>query len=220
VALSALLVGCAGGGGDNGFPVPVIGMTADATTSDPSSDESSTGTSEDVSTGSSFTTDVLDTGTESTGDLESSGSSGGGMMCSNMESCNNAPVLGTVSGDESSPALHASGSEPTWLTFRVTEDNDSITGESLSFTATLTSPAGYDFDLFVFRGADGGTTGCGGVTDESTATGQVDLVAMTWGEGGVANGGDESAWVAVQIEVKGGTCDPTAEWTLDVEGDT
>ncbi len=36
---------------------------------------------------------------------------------------------------------------------------------------------------------------------------------------GVANGGDESAWVAVQIESKSGTCDPTVEWTLAVEGD-
>jgi hypothetical protein len=199
-----------------------VGHTTEAASTSEDSAESA-GTGDDfTTTGSSFTTDAPETGSDTTAALDSSDASSGdgGMMCSNAGTCNTAPVLGTVSGDETSPILHTSGSEPTWLTFRVTENNDSVTGESVSFTATLTSPPGHDFDLYVFRGADGGTTGCGGVTDESTATGTLDLVSMSWGEGGVANGGDESAWIAVQIDVKGGVCDPTAEWMLDVEGDT
>jgi hypothetical protein len=195
------------------------GTASDAATNDDAQSDVTTDAS--TSGGPSFTTGMEETTSDTTDALTSSESSdaGGGMACANVDSCNAATVLGTVSGDETSPLLHASGSEPTWVTFQVTENNDGLTGESVSFKATLTSPVGYDFDLYAFRGSDGGTTGCGGVTDESTAVGELDLVSMSWGEGGVANGGDESAWVALQIEVKNGICDPTLEWTLEVEGD-
>ena len=44
-----------------------------------------------------------------------------------------------------------------------------------------------------------GQTGCGGVMDSSTAAAGNDVVHMSWGEGGVANGVDDRSWVAVEI---------------------
>ena len=190
-----------------------------------SEDDPAETTHDDGSTGGATSTsdEPIDTTMvdPSTGEPTTSESSseGGAMTCMNMLGCTTAMVLGVVSGDENSDTLHASGSEPTWVTFRVTENNEDISGEALSFMATLTSPPGYDFDLYAYRGSEGGMSGCGGVSDESTGVGMLDVVDMNWGEGAVANGGDESAWVALQIEVKNGMCDPTAEWTLEVEGD-
>lgn len=215
---------CAGGSAAGESPVPQIQMTAGQSDTDDETSETTfeaTGTGRDTTTGGASSQTTMFDPSTTTGEevTESSSEGGGAMPCANAGTCNDAIVLGTVSGDEPSPILYASGSEPTWLTFRVTENNDGLSGESLSFQATLTSPPGYDFDLYAFRGPDGGTTGCGGVADESTGVGTLDVVAMSWGEGAVANGGDESAWVAIQIEVKNGVCDPTAEWTLAVEGD-
>lgn len=140
--------------------------------------------------------------------------------CPNLQSCDSARIIGMVSGDESSGTIDVGGSEATWLTFQVTEDNDAITGEALSFTATLTSPPGVDFDLYVYRGAPNGPTGCGGVMDSSTSNGAQDVVHMSWGEGGIANGVDDRSWVAVEIVVKGDACSDGSAWSLEVDGDS
>lgn len=155
------------------------------------------------------------------------GSSSGGAedtgdpsMCPAGLTCQSATVIGEVSGDEGSDALQVDGAEPTWVSFQVTEDNGSVSGEALEFTATLTSPVGYDFDLYVYRGPESGNTGCNGELSMSTSAGPSDVVHMSWGEGAVADGGDERAWVAVQVVAKDGMCDQNALWTLTVEGDT
>ncbi len=111
------------------------------------------------------------------------------------------------------------GIEPGWVSFRVTEDNSSVIGEELKFTVTLTSPPGIDFDIYVYRGSEGGATGCNGNEASSTNVGN-DSVSMEWGEGSVADASDNDAYVAVEIVSKNNLCDPTQEWSLLVEGDT
>jgi hypothetical protein len=221
-AVALMSSACAGGKGGGEAPPPQIGSTDAQTTSDATTrdatDESTT--SGDFTTGGpAFTTGEMET-TGATDPFATTTSSGGEQACSDPGTCNNAMVLGTVSGDESSPNLNAQGSDNAWFTFRVTENSEEFTGEMVSFTVTLTSPVGQDFDLYAFRGDENGTTGCGGIADDSTAAGAVDVVAMSWGEGGLADGDDESAWVAVRVESKTGVCDPTALWMLEVEGDT
>jgi hypothetical protein len=134
--------------------------------------------------------------------------------------CPLATVIGEVSGDESSPPIAFEGTESTWVAFQVTEDNGDVTGEAVEFTATLTSPVGIDYDLYVYRGPPGADSGCGGDIEQSTSAGGEDVVHMSWGEGGVANGGDDRAWVAAEIVAKAGMCDPLAQWSLTIEGDT
>ena len=190
-----------------------IGETAGASTGTMSAaDDSVTAEGTTASAETSTGGDESSTGGSSTGTAE--------LMCPQDLTCPTALVLGTVSGDEGSPLLNDAGTDAVWVTFLVTEDEDGIGGESLSFTATLTSPACCDFDLYAFRGPEGGTTGCGGSPDDSTSVGATDVVSMTWGEGGIANGADDSAWVALEIVPKNDECDPTQEWTLVVEGDT
>ena len=222
-AVALISSACAGGKGGGEAPPLQIGSTDTATTTEATTrdatDESTTG--EGFTTElPSFTTGEMET-TAATDPFMATTSTGGEEVCSDPGSCGNAMVLGTVSGDESSPNLTAQGSDNAWFTFRVTEDSDDFAAEMVAFTVTLTSPAGYDFDLYAFRGEESGTTGCGGVADDSTGAGAVDFVAISWGEEGpLADGDDESSWVAVRVESKTGVCDPTALWMLEVEGDT
>lgn len=234
------LVGCASGGGDGDNPIPMVantqgsegseggdvlttGISASATQGE--SGQGSTGEGDSTTTGAAQTStgDSTSTGEPVEGSSSSGGSTGDdtGMppACVNALTCPTATVLGMVSGDESSPSLEADGSEPTWLAFQVTEDNDSALGEDLSFTATLQSPPGYDFDLYVYRGADGASNGCNGTLQQSTAASGMDVVSMSWGEGAVANGGDDRRWIAVEIVAKNDMCDPGATWTLTIDGD-
>jgi hypothetical protein len=139
--------------------------------------------------------------------------------CPNLDTCQNASGIGLVSGDQSSPTIGASGSESTWLEFQVTENDDSLVGAQLSFTATLLSPAGADFDLYVYRSGAGGASGCNGTMQSSMSAGGQDAVAMTWGEGLVPNGLDDGVWVAVEIRAKNDVCS-AQEWLLEVEGNT
>lgn len=178
---------------------------------------------DDGTTGSAESTgdDGMDESTTDGGEESSGGESTGvGEMCPQMTTCAGAAGLGSVSGDSGSTDLFFNGSEPTWLEFQVTEDNDDVVGEELRFTVTLTSPGCCDFDLYVYRGAAGGATGCGGFLESSISVGAIDSVSMDWGEGLVANGVDDTAWVAVEIVPKNDECQDGQDWDLVVEGDT
>jgi hypothetical protein len=228
-------IGCAGGAEPNAGPITTTFGSATQSTTTPASDTSEGGSESESGDASGSDESTLDPASSS-GDGESAessttmpdpttaeASSDDGMPtpeCPNETICANAEVVGMVSGDEDSDPIDVGGSDSTWLTFQVTEDNDSAFGESVSFTATLTSPPGTDFDLYVYRGAVNGQTGCGGVMDSSTAAVGVDVVHMSWGEGGVANGGDDRAWVAVEIIPKGQMCPDGGQWSLSVDGDT
>lgn len=155
------------------------------------------------------------TGDDGTGDT-----SGTPVNCDDGSTCPGAAVLGGIAGDESSSQLTTDGDTNTWVTFQVSENNSDVVGEQLSFTASLTSPAGLDYDLHVFRGLEGGATGCGGQQGQSTNAVGIDSVSMSWGEGALANNLDDSAWVAIEIRSKDGVCMPGATWTLTVVGDT
>lgn len=175
-----------------------------------------TGALDDGSTGS-----VDDGTTGDAGEEESSGDDGPPMSsCDDHGACPSAMSIGQVSGDEASTGLMTSGSHPDWIAFRVTEDDDNLEGAGMSFTVSLSSPAGTDFDLYVYRSVEGGSTGCGGFLQQSTTLGSNDSVSMDWGEALVANGVDDSVWVAVEIVEKTDSCMPPQEWTLSVQGNT
>lgn len=229
LALAAVAACASGAEGDKGPPIGSVasaeGSATAADTGSSSGEVGSTGDTKGDVEGSSSgagasSSSGADSSTTDAGDSSSSGDSGGEPQCPQLATCPTATVIGEVSGDTGSPSLSREGTEPVWLTLQVTEDNDGVTGEAVSFTATLTSPPGYDFDLFVSRGPLGGATGCGGTMQMSTSAGPDDVVHMSWGEGALANGADDRAWIAIEIRPKDGVCDPTASWSLLVEGDT
>lgn len=226
---------CAAGAdaeGDNFGPPP---STVSVSQGDGTGEGSSTGDDKEETGGESepamdgSTDDGLadDTAAASTGEGGSTGDEGGstgddgsGMACDNELTCAAADPIGGVAGDESTPQIVVTGDTPTWVTFQVSENNSDFTGETLSFRVTLASPATADFDLYVFRGPEGGSSGCGGTTMQSTNAAGTDMVQMEWGEGALANNVDDGVWVAVEVRAKNGTCDPPAQWTLTVAGDT
>ena len=217
-------MGCAGGAPSNKGPAATsVGSSVGAESTDegdPPSETSLLDEEGSAEQGDSTSTSSSEESTSSSGEVgESSSDSGEPTMCVQADTCATATVIGMVSGDKDSDPIQIMGNEPRWLTFQVTEDDDSIAGENVAFTATLDSPGGADFDLYVYRGPSNGTTGCNGTADDSTSSGPQDVVHMSWGEGGVANGGDDRAWIAVEIVPKT-DCDGIAMWTLTVEGDT
>ena len=165
-------------------------------------------------------TSLGDSGSDGVSDADAGEETdGGGVMCPQQAVCAGAPAIGSVSGDSGSADLQHTGSDPAWVQFQVTEDNDDIAGEELQFSVTLTSPPCCDFDLYVYRGVEGGNTGCNGILESSVSGGAVDSVSMSWGEGLAANGVDDDAWVAVEIVPKNDQCQAGSDWTLVASGD-
>jgi hypothetical protein len=224
-----LALGCAGGvdnpdttfGGPPGGPAPATdGEESEGDELDSEDDPFPDPDPIDTTTSNPSEDSTTGFGDDTTGQPPEDTTDDGGPVgnCPNLDTCQNASGLGQVSGDEGSQMLAASGSEPTWIEFQVTETDDALAGAAMSFTVTLTSPAAANFDLYVYRGPDGGSTGCNGFMQQSANAGPLDSVSMTWGEGLAANGIDDGAWVAVEVRAKDEMCAPPEQWNLMVEG--
>jgi hypothetical protein len=129
-----------------------------------------------------------------------------------------------VAGDESGSPVGASGYTSEWLRLDETEQDNSIIGQAMIFTATLTSPPGMNYDLYAYLGASGGVGNieCKTVKAQSTnPAGEPDQVTFQWGEttGGVANGTDDSATVMIEVVWVSGDCTNTQNWSLSAHGD-
>jgi hypothetical protein len=131
--------------------------------------------------------------------------------CDATTSCAASVALGTVRGDIGTDAVLANGTASEWLQVTVAEGDSSIFSAGLKFTATLTSPPGVDFNLYVYQSP------CGtGLYGQSTnPAGQTDAVSGGWGD---VLGADDSRTVLVEVRYAGGgVCG--ASWTLEVDGD-
>jgi hypothetical protein len=148
------------------------------------------------------------------------GGGGGGATCTSPNVCTGATDLGSISGDTGADTKTAQGSGSQWFKVRVTEDDSSVIGQALSVTADLTSPAGTNFNVFIY--VAGGTSGqeCSAVNASSTSTSTTDSARSSWGEGTFSNGSDDSRTVTVEVRWVSGTCSPTAKWSLTLHGDT
>ncbi len=145
------------------------------------------------------------------------GGDGGAPSCAATNTCMAATDLGTVSGDTGSGTLSKQGSVSTWLTVRVTENDSSVIGKSLKARITLNSPAGTNYDLYVYLpGSD--TRACGAPTHTATGATGSDVVNVDWGEGTVANGSDDDRTVSVEVRHASGPCDAAHQWSLTVQG--
>jgi hypothetical protein len=129
-----------------------------------------------------------------------------------------AADLGSVSGDTGSDVKTASGTGSKWFTVRVTEDDSSAFAAKLWMKATLNSPAGSNYDLYVYvPGSD--TRECSAVTKSSTLTSTTDTAGVEFGEGGTfSNGSDDDRTVTVEVRHVSGPCGPTAQWNLTING--
>ncbi len=144
------------------------------------------------------------------------GNNGG--SCSAPNSCASNVNLGSVSGDTGADVKTTQGHTSQWFTVRVTENETGPAGVSLWLTATLTSPPGTNYDLYVYvPGSD--TLECSAVTQQSTSSATTDVAKVEFGESGLfANGSSDDRTVTVEVRHVSGTCDPANKWTLKLEG--
>ena len=146
----------------------------------------------------------------------------GGVPCDSPDACGaGAKSIGTVAGDSSSNPVSATGTTSQWLTLDVTENDSGVFGVPMNLSVTLTSPAGENFDLYLYRAGNASAIECTKVAGSSAnPSGQADTVAISWGEMGTfSNGSDDSAHVSIEVRsAPGNTCDPSASWSLTARG--
>jgi hypothetical protein len=124
--------------------------------------------------------------------------------------------LQSIDGDQNHDVRTATGNTSRWLTLEVVEAVSSIIDfPSLSYTATLTSPPGTSYGLFVYTGDSSGPS-CFSAAKQGT--GNPAVVTDSWGD---TLGVDDTTWITLEVRyLSGGACGPNDEWTLTVEGNT
>ena len=144
-----------------------------------------------------------------------------GATCTTSQTCTAATALASVCGDTGADMQSASGYQAAWYSVRVTENDNSPFGQPMNLTVQLTSPAGENFDLYVYVNEGSDMVDCTSVTGMSTSTSGADSVSLTWGETGTfANDSDDSRTVSIEIRPVTTSCSSGSTWQLTVFGDT
>jgi hypothetical protein len=132
--------------------------------------------------------------------------------------CETARDVGSLAADQGSASLDVNGKCSEWLSVRATEDNSGVFGAPMKLVATLT-PNGHDFDLYGFVNADRDVRSCVTQAAESRTPGDfaVETIGLTWGEGTVANGSDDSRTVTLLVQAAPGPCGDGG-WRMKIEG--
>lgn len=131
--------------------------------------------------------------------------------------CSNARDLGIVRADEGADVVTASGAATTWFKVRVKEgDTGGPGGKRMKIRATVTSPPGANFDVFVHLAGDGSSTNCTTPTASSTASVSTEEARVEWGETNFFNNEVDDRWVNIEVRWVSGTCSPTSTFTLTV----
>ena len=198
--------GGAGGSGSGGVPAADT-SSGDATTGDGSTSSGSggtggTGAGGDPSTSSSSS---------------SSSSSSGGPACdySSPNICSGSETMSAIAGDKNNDTRIVKGTTSKWFKVLVNEAVSSIISfPQLSYTATLASPAGMDFDLFEYDGTTS-TPSCAG--NPKHAMGNPESVSDTWGD---TLNSDDTRWITLEVRYIAGEMCPSDQWTLTVKGHT
>lgn len=172
---------------------------------------------DDVDAGAGGGSDAgADSGTKP--DAGGGGNPGGGGSCASPNTCTGATNLGSVSGDTGADVKTAEGHTSQWFTVRVTENDSGVFGVQLWMTATLTSPPGSNYDLYVYVPSSD-TLECSAVSYQSTTTSSTDSATAKFGEGGgLSNGSSDDRTVTVEVRHVSGTCDPANKWKLTLAG--
>lgn len=136
--------------------------------------------------------------------------------------CDTARAFGTLAGDVNGPSATTTGTCSEFVGVRVQEQDDSASGVPMrvrvSLTATGPSADGA-FDLYVFFDPLRDLLACASPQRSSLAKdGVVTPIALTWGEGTLANGGDDARTIIFKIVRAGGPCTTGSGWSLTVEG--
>ena len=157
------------------------------------------------------------------GDGSGGDGASGDTSCTSPNACANARDIGQVSGDTSpsTNSVTATGSTSEWLTLKVTEDDSSPVGHGMGLKVTLAGPPGTNYDLYLYVDTGGSATSraCGTPTTSSrNPAGQTDQATLSWGEGSVANGSDDTRIVTIEVRNVSGPCGLDNPWTIVAQG--
>lgn len=135
--------------------------------------------------------------------------------CTAPSPCSGATVLLAVSGDTGADVRTASAATSQWFKVKVEENDDSIDGVELWMRATLVSPPGTNYDLYVYTSGSCGSAASG----QSVQTSSNDLVSSQFGESGLfSNGSSDSRDVLVEVRHVSGPCNASTPWQLTIAG--
>ncbi len=140
-------------------------------------------------------------------------------VCQSSATCAAAMDLGTVSGDTGADMKSASGYQSAWYRLRVTENDSGVLGVPLRLTARLTSPAGTNYDVYLYVNTGSDVIECSTVAGSGTSTGTSDSASISWGEGTIANGVDDSRSVSIEVRPVSGPCTASQPYQLLLLGD-
>jgi hypothetical protein len=205
------ILGCAEGGEVTGGFGGVGGTISNGASN---SGASGPGPTTDVSTASSGGSGG--SGGEASG---GGGSGGGGTVCNftSPNMCANAESLPNVPGDESSSPVVVSDNNSKWFQLRVSEESSSINSHDLSYRASLISPPGMDYDLYIHEGPQDGNPNCGAAPMKGV--GSPEIVQHKWNDDQGFGGEDDSVWLSIEVRyVSGSVCTSFDNWTLQIEG--
>ena len=203
--------GGVGGSGTGGTLTGQSGHTGAATTGTTGAGTTAATT---ANTSGQTTADATTTAADTTAATTSTGPAQCDPTPSNA--CQTPMTLASVSGDNGGmTSTQGSGSQ--WVAVQVTENNSSIFPAGLSYTVTLTSPAGMVYDLSVYEGGSHSGQNCNAAPMNGTpAGGSTQSVHHSWGD---SLGSDDSRWINIFVNLQSGT-DCTAQWSLEIQGGT
>lgn len=150
----------------------------------------------------------IDTCVSGNANVDGITSNGCEVNLNNGPACTTFQNLGTVSGDTGADVLTISGIGERWFSVSVNENNSDFSGVYLSTQVSLSSPAGANYDLFVYCGSCESGTLAG--SSQSTGT---DSVNVRWEDD---FGEDDDGTLLVEVRFASGTS--AANWTLTVRG--
>lgn len=135
------------------------------------------------------------------------------MRCDTTSVCtagSGAYDLGYVAGDTGSDVLNATGYASHWI--KVTVGEDSWSANDLRMRATLTSPPGENFDLFIH------VASCNTPDAKSEKpAGQVDTAYVSRPD--ACDGCADDYYALIEVRHVGPeSCDTSKKWTLKIEG--
>lgn len=206
-----------GSGGAGGFGGAGGNSSGDTTSSDATTGEGST-SSGAGSTGAGGDPGTTSSSSSSSGSSSSSSSSGsGGNPCDYgaPNTCSGSEVMSAISGDKDNDTRIVKGTTSKWFKVMVNEAVSSIISfPQLSYTASLTTPAGMDFDLFEYDGTMASPS-CAG--NPKHALGNPESVSDSWGD---TLNFDDTRWITLEVRYISGEMCPSDQWTLTVKGHT
>ncbi len=148
-------------------------------------------------------------------------STGSSMMCDydSPDDCATAEILPAIAGDQSGPSITRKGDSSKWFKVHIQEQDSSISETDLSYTVSLVSPPGMDYNLKVHQGPQDGNPDWN--VSPLNGSGNPESVSGSWDDDQGFGGEDDSVWLSIEVEyVSGSACGPNAEWTLTVTGHT